>query len=292
MRQYRKQLVSEGQASPLQLSKPVIKLILKRFSPGIKILDVGCGLGYQMSNIKINLPNYFSRIEGIDWSPATVEYHGERRLNPYDNVTLCKSDRLPYNDQEFDICLSMENLEHLYGQLSIQSLKEMARVAKHVIITTPSPEHVINFNFLHTEIKEAASDPLLLPHKEFICLESAIHKSVLIPTSLGKAGFRRFGSDSHSFFWADSKELRLNLVQCIGIAERNNQDGIVEVNHQADYRYRYIKLLADSIGLDSEISAYKRLDSSRLLNRAFAEFLSIANSFVTKQLLLLKSFLK
>ena len=257
MRAYRQKLVEAGQSSPIPLSRPVIRLIKREFKPGIKILDVGCGLGHQMLNIKTSLPNYFSRIEGIDWSPSTVEYHRKKSFNPFENVALCRSEGLPYEDNEFDICLSMENLEHLYGQCSIDALSEMARVARHVIITTPSPEYVINFNFLHQEIKEAVDDPLLLTQREFVCLESAVHKSILLPHSMIEAGFKKFGSRSHSFFWAKSDGISLDKVDCIGIIERNDHDGIFEGGHQPDYRYKYVMLLADSIGLDAKIAPHK-----------------------------------
>jgi len=243
-----------------------------------------------MTNIKASLPNYFSRVEGIDWSPSTVEYHKNNNFEPYNNVALCKSDRLPYEDREFDICLSMENLEHLYGQVSIDALREMQRVSRHVIITTPSPEHVVNFDFLHQEIKEAVDDLLPLTYREFICLESAVHKSVLLPKSMIKAGFRQFGSPSHSFFWAKSDDISLDNVRCVGIRERNSAPRIANANNETDYRKDYIVLLADSIGLDAQIKPYKtyglRAMTYRLraiLNSAYLRLLHSAKSYLLLQ---------
>lgn len=260
MREYRRQLVEAGQASPLPLSQPVIHLIKERFLAGVSILDVGCGLGHQMSNIISNLPNYFSHVEGIDWCPPTVEYHKGRPSKPYNRIILGSSDTLPYKDFEFDICLSMENLEHLYGDKSIHALREMMRVSKNLIITTPTPADVVNFDWLHREIKEAADDDLPLPHREYICLESAVHKSILMPDSMIEAGFRRFGNHSHSFFWAESGKINLDHVRCIGIREREEGDGVLKNSQEFDYGERYIKLLIDSIALDAQIPS-KSLDA-------------------------------
>jgi SAM-dependent methyltransferase len=283
MRQYRKKLVEAGQASPLYLSILVIRLIRKEFRPGIKILDVGCGLGHRMGNIKSNLPNYFTQIEGIDWSPASIEYHKENNYQPYNHVLLCKSDGLPYRDQEFDICLSMENLEHLYAEASINALKEMQRVAQYIMLTTPSPEQVINFNFLHQEIKEAVDDPDLLTQKDFVCLESAVYKSVLLPKSLIKAGFRQFCNLSHSFFWAKSDDIFLDQVQCVAITERNEMQRCLKANGETDYRYKYVVLLIDYVALDANIEPHKTYRLRHALSAAYLLIVRALKSSVVRQ---------
>ncbi len=242
----------------------VIKLFRKHFGPGIKILDVGCGLGFQMKHIKSKLDNYFSYIEGIDWSPATVKFHSTKKSDPYDKVRLCSSDKLPYENKEFDICLSMENLEHLYEQKSINAINEMKRVAKFVVITTPCPDEVVNYNFLHREINAALYDPLPLKKSEFICLESAVHKSVLIPKSLSKAGFREFSKSNHSFFWAKSDTISLKEIICIGIRDINQQKTFINDIKNLDYRGKYLNLLVDSLALDQQLIPFKSRQIDRL----------------------------
>ena len=283
VRKYRKELVEAGQASPIWVAIPVIKLFRKHFAPGIKILDVGCGLGSQMSYIKSKLDNYFCYIEGIDWSPSTVESHSKKKLDPYNKVRLCSSDKLPYENNEFDICLSMENLEHLYEHKSIDAINEMKRVANYVIITTPCPDEVINIDFLHCEINAALYDPVPLNKSEFICLESAVHKSVLIPKSLRKAGFRKFSKRNHSFFWAKSDVISLKEIICIGICDINQQKTFINDNKNSDYRGKYLNLLLDSLALDQQLNPFKSQQIFKLGRL-------IINSFKYKFKYLLKKF--
>ena len=283
VREYRKKLVEAGQSSPTLLTIPVIKLFRKHFGPGIKILDVGCGLGLQMKHIKSKLENYFSYIEGIDWSPATVKFHSIKKSDPYDVVRLCSSDKLPYENNEFDICLSMENLEHLYEQKSINAINEMKRVANFIVITTPCPDEVVNYDFLHHEINAALYDPLPLKESEFICLESAVHKSVLIPKSLRKAGFRKFSKLNHSFFWAKSDAISLKEIICIGIRDINQQQTFINDNKNSDYRGKYLNLLVDSLALDQQLNPFKSrqiFKLGRLIINAFkTKFKYLLNKF-------------
>jgi ubiquinone/menaquinone biosynthesis C-methylase UbiE len=258
IRAYRHKLTSAGQASPLHLGKHVTEFLQKLFieqlnlRDNLSILDVGCGLGLQMALIKSALPALFNRVEGIDWSPATVEKHNSDLSSIFDKVTLCSSDKLPYEDGEFDIALSMENLEHLYGQTAIDSIKEMARIAKYLIITTPLPQECVNHKWLYQEIVEAILDPIPLNRREFICLESAVHKSTLFPESMKKAGFMVYkGGTGQGYYLARSSEIDITKIKCIGIEANKllEKEGLENEN----YKDSYLKLLAESVQLHSKI---------------------------------------
>jgi ubiquinone/menaquinone biosynthesis C-methylase UbiE len=261
LRDYRFKITSAGQQSPPSLSSRVISFIrdgvwrASKPRKSLSILDVGCGLGSQMARIKSTLPHVFSRIEAIDWSPATVEKLQSDASSVYDAVTLCGSDKLPFREGEFDIALSMENLEHLYGQRSIDSIKEMARVARHVVITTPLPQDCINLGFLYPEAMEAILDQVPISQREFICLESAIHKSTLFPKSMARAGFV-VKATNHGHYFAKSSGIQFDSIQCLGIEEfehfgrSDNDDEAITIR---DYKGAYLRLLGESASLAQNI---------------------------------------
>jgi ubiquinone/menaquinone biosynthesis C-methylase UbiE len=217
------------------------------------IVDVGCGLGHNMQLIADSLPCRFSKIEGIDWSPATIETHLANSKSIYTKVKLCDSTQLPYADKTFDIALSMENLEHLYENRAIAAIKEMARIAKYLVITTPLPFDCINFNWLYPELVEAIRDTVPLSHRDFICLESAVHKSTLFPSSLQEAGFEIYanfhGPYFHGLYFGQTEVIDVSKIQCIGIPEYPMID-------EGGYSMLYIQLLANSVVLHKDIVAH------------------------------------
>lgn len=56
-----------------------------------------------------------------------------------------------------------------------------ARIAKFRIITTPLPQACVKHSWLYREIVEAVLGPVPLGKPDYICLESALHKSTLFP---------------------------------------------------------------------------------------------------------------
>lgn len=252
MRAYREQLTSSGQASPPHVAKMVSCLLQLNFAnmyPNAQrrfsILDVGCGLGTQMRSIVEASPNLFSRVCGIDWSPATVEHHNNDPDSVYSEVRSSDSAKLPFSDTEFDIALSMENLEHLYDDGALSALAEMKRVAKYVVITTPLPAKCINFNWIYPEIVEAINDPIPLSLRDFVCLESAVHKSTIFPQSMVDAGFT-LNSSQHGIYFGESKNLDLDRVQALGISP-------VHDDCEKDYKWRYVSTLAKAAELHQKI---------------------------------------
>lgn len=251
-RNYRRRLVQEGQSSPPYLCEWVVQTISNIEKSSLSIIDIGCGLGHQMARIKNQLDNCFQWVEGIDWSPATYEYHQNNAASPYDKVKLCSSEKLPYDDQSFDIALSMENMEHLYGLKSIEAIQEMARIAKYILITTPHPSHVINKAWLSREMPEARQDDEPLNDRDYRCLESAVHKSVLFPSSMLEAGFTYWDGgrgEKHGYYFANSNKIDSSKIRAIGIDEQ------VQDSKEKDFRKHYVNLLQNSFQLDVAIKA-------------------------------------
>lgn len=211
-----------------------------------------------MRLISESLPTLFSKIEGVDWSPATVEKHNKDCNSIYNKVTLCHSGKLPFIDNEFDIAISMENLEHLYANQSIFAIKEMARIAKYILITTPIPPDCINFSWVYPELVEAVNDAIPLTERDFICLESAVHKSTIFPPSMEKAGFSN-EIEAHGIYFGESGKINIDLIECVGMEQdditiyakgKNSLDAV-------DFKDLYVKVLAKSARLHQTIVEHR-----------------------------------
>lgn len=100
------------------------------------ILDVGCGKGYLMKEIKTLLPE--STVMGLDISNYAIENSApEVRHNI---IHGCASD-LPFPDNSFDLIFSNMTLHNLNLPKLFQGLKEMSRVSsKHCWIGVESYE--------------------------------------------------------------------------------------------------------------------------------------------------------
>lgn len=96
-------------------------------------LDIGCGTG---GNLRVLRGLAFSRITGIDISPAAVEYC---RRKGFDDVHEGAVEALPLGDAEFDIALLTDVLEHVKDDSA--ALREVGRVLAPggtLIVTVPA----------------------------------------------------------------------------------------------------------------------------------------------------------
>lgn len=106
---------------------PVAKLMVEHYGlqPGSKVLDVGCGKGFQMFELAQVLPEL--EVCGIDISSYAREHaHPKvRHLIDYGHAA-----ELPYSDQSFDLVFSINTLHNLHNRELELALKEMERVGK------------------------------------------------------------------------------------------------------------------------------------------------------------------
>lgn len=90
--------------------------------PSGKVLDVGCGTGRFLSA----LPARYERA-GIDLSARMLDYAREKGLD----VELASGDKLPFDDDSFDLVATFAVLHHLIDPDVVRaSLREMVRVAR------------------------------------------------------------------------------------------------------------------------------------------------------------------
>ncbi len=90
-----------------------------------KILDVGCGKGFQLYEIKKLLPG--ATVRGIDISPYALE-NAKEEIKPF--LSLGDARKLEFPDKEFDFVFSLNTLHNLYIYELIPALRELMRVCR------------------------------------------------------------------------------------------------------------------------------------------------------------------
>lgn len=107
---------------------PVAKAIIEHYDlkPGDKVLDIGCGKGFQLYELAQAMPGL--EVYGIDVSPYAIE-HGKEELK--DRLQVANATNLPFQDNSFDFVFSITTLHNLHNYDLDKALREMERVGKN-----------------------------------------------------------------------------------------------------------------------------------------------------------------
>ncbi len=116
--------------------KPVAQKLIKKFklSNRSKILDVGCGKGYLLYEIKKILPKIL--IVGFDISKYAIENSHIKVRN--DLFIHRAEDRYPFKKREFDLAISLGCYHNLEINHLIFALGEIQRVSKKSYVMVES----------------------------------------------------------------------------------------------------------------------------------------------------------
>ena len=94
--------------------------------PGDKILDIGCGKGFQLYELTQLLPGL--EVHGVDVSSYAIE-NGKEEIK--DHLQVGNANSLPFPDDYFDFVFSITTLHNLYNYDLDKALREMERVGKN-----------------------------------------------------------------------------------------------------------------------------------------------------------------
>jgi SAM-dependent methyltransferase len=101
--------------------------------PGSKILDIGCGKGYQLYEFVRVLPGI--ELRGIDISEYAIA-HGKEEIR--DRLQVGNATALPFPDKSFDLAFSITTLHNLHNYDLDKALREMERVAHNKYLCVES----------------------------------------------------------------------------------------------------------------------------------------------------------
>lgn len=113
-----------------------IKTISNLFPHNVEsIVDVGCGNGVFV-NFLVNGSRKYKRVCGVDRSITALGFVKSEKIQ-------ASIDKLPFHDNEFDLVLCLEVIEHLPQNIYRQGLKELTRVSnKYIIVSVPNEQNI------------------------------------------------------------------------------------------------------------------------------------------------------
>ena len=94
-------------------------IVMKVDTPEPRILDIGCGTGANLEML-----SQYGSAEGVDVSDDALEFCRRKGLT----VQKGLAEKLPYDDESFDITTALDVVEHLDNDIA--GLQEMFRVTK------------------------------------------------------------------------------------------------------------------------------------------------------------------
>ncbi len=114
---------------------PVAKMLIEHYglTNKSKVLDIGCGKGFQMFELTQVLPGI--EVRGIDISEYAIEHAHPEVKHLIDHGSASE---LPYPDRSFDLVFSINTLHNLHNRDLELSLREMERVGKQKYVCVES----------------------------------------------------------------------------------------------------------------------------------------------------------
>lgn len=109
----------------------------RQFVKGKTVLDAACGEGYGSSLLAGTAAN----VTGLDIDKETVERANRKYGNEKLSYQSGSIEKLPFENQSFDVIVSFETIEHVSEAIQKKFLSEISRVLKNdgiLIMSTPN----------------------------------------------------------------------------------------------------------------------------------------------------------
>lgn len=161
---------------------------------GAKVLDVGCGTGAVMEQMKsLGYEAY-----GVDMSADALHYCEAKELA----VTLGTAENIAYPDANFDVVLALDVLEHVPDHAA--AMREIARVLKPggiFVSTVPAHPWLFSYHDValhHVRRYRRAEFKKILETALTVEWVSWIHAVILVPATLRRLLVKKAGASGES----------------------------------------------------------------------------------------------
>ena len=107
--------------------QPVIPTFKKywNLNSSSKVLDVGCAKGFMLHDLRELIPGI--TVQGIDISEYAIE-NSMDSVKPF--LSVCDSKKLPFDNDSFDVVISINTIHNLEKEECAKALMEIERVSK------------------------------------------------------------------------------------------------------------------------------------------------------------------
>lgn len=195
---------------------PVVRATFERMAefvassvdnPGhASVLDVGCGNGF----LQLMLERRFQSVAGVDYSQEML------KVNPCKEKHLGCCTQLPFPDKSYDVAVASHLLHHLTEADRIQTLREMKRVARKMVVSfepnrnnplmllfaliTPEERMALNFSsgYMRQLFSQAGFSSIHTQVQGWIVPNKAPVWWIPVGRALEKSPFRKIGLDIYT----------------------------------------------------------------------------------------------
>lgn len=107
--------------------QPVIPTFQEHFdlTADSSVLDVGCGKGFMLHDMALLIPGI--TVRGVDISPYAIE-NAIEDMQPF--VQVANARDLPFDDNSFDVAISINTVHNLEREECGRALREIERVSR------------------------------------------------------------------------------------------------------------------------------------------------------------------
>jgi ubiquinone/menaquinone biosynthesis C-methylase UbiE len=120
-----------------------------KLKPGDKVLDIGCGKGFLLYDILKLQPEI--EVYGIDISQYAIN---NCKTEIKDNLTLGSASKLPYENNFFDLVISINTLHNLFTyelELALQEIERVGKINKYICVESYKTE-IQKMNLLYWQV--------------------------------------------------------------------------------------------------------------------------------------------
>lgn len=106
---------------------PVIPTLIKywNLNENSSVLDIGCGKGFMLYDLILEIPKI--KIRGVDISNYAIK-NAKNEIKDF--VQVANARKLPFEDDSFDVVISINTIHNLEKEDCGKALREISRVSK------------------------------------------------------------------------------------------------------------------------------------------------------------------